>query len=308
MAASCQREACSDMTTFDPSASSSYANVNQTLYIGYGSGNVSGQYGKDIVALDSSTYFPQEFGLGIDVSVPNFSKRNTQGILGLSWPVAGHPDPFWYNLFQDGNFDENVFGIYLKRSSLSASSNSSDANGGEITIGGTDSAVYTGDFNTIPLQNVNETFWNIPLDSVSINGAAISMNGSKSMIDSGTSLIYTSQSNADEFYSHINGSTIQDNAFVFPCNSTHAASFTFGGVEYPVFPYDMTPLVNGDLCYGAVQVTALPFDTQWVFGDAFMKNVYTKFVMNPPAVAFAKLADDANIKVNNARCGRPLTR
>jgi hypothetical protein len=61
--------------------------------------------------------------------------------------------------------------------------------GGQFTLGGVNSSLFTGAINYIRVSEVK--FWTIPMDSVVVNGQEITLpaNTSHAMIDTGTTLV-----------------------------------------------------------------------------------------------------------------------
>lgn len=75
-----------------------------------------------------------------------------------------------------------------------------------MTIGGTNSSLYTGNINFITLTQAQ--YWMIPMTSMKVQGGqAITLSGSNqnAVIDTGTTLIGGPQSILDQMYSQISG-------------------------------------------------------------------------------------------------------
>jgi hypothetical protein len=64
-----------------------------------------------------------------------------------------------------------------------------DLPGGQFTLGGVNSTLFTGNINYIRLSEVN--WWTIPMDSVVINNKEITLpaNAKNAIIDTGTTLV-----------------------------------------------------------------------------------------------------------------------
>ncbi|OJA14046.1 hypothetical protein AZE42_05212 [Rhizopogon vesiculosus] len=70
---------------------------------------------------------------------------------------------------------------------------------------------------------------------------------------------------------------------------------SFGGTDWDISPVDMNVgTVTSDMCAGAIfDVGAIDggnLSDTWIVGDTFLKNVYSVFRAEPPAVGFAQLA------------------
>jgi cathepsin D len=77
-----------------------------------------------------------------------------------------------------------------------------------MTIGGTNSSLYTGNINYINLTQAQ--YWLIPMTSMSVQGGqTITLTGvnQNAVIDTGTTLIGGPKAILDQLYSQINGAT-----------------------------------------------------------------------------------------------------
>jgi cathepsin D len=106
------------------------------------------------------------------------------GICGLAFDSISvdHATPLWYNLLKQHLVDSPVFSFWL-------SHNDSSATGGEITLGGYDSSLFSGELFYTPL--IMENYWMIALDyfgSPHIN-MCDSAKPCRAIVDTGTSLI-----------------------------------------------------------------------------------------------------------------------
>jgi cathepsin D len=61
--------------------------------------------------------------------------------------------------------------------------------GGQFTLGGVNSSLFTGQINYVGLSDVN--WWTIPMDSVVVGGHEITLTGNvkNAIIDTGTTLV-----------------------------------------------------------------------------------------------------------------------
>jgi len=70
---------------------------------------------------------------------------------------------------------------------------------------------------------------------------------------------------------------------------------SFGGTDWKISPLDINVgTVTSGMCAGAIfdagVLDAGEFSEMWIVGDTFLKNVYSVFRAEPPAVGFAQLA------------------
>jgi cathepsin D len=71
---------------------------------------------------------------------------------------------------------------------------------------------------------------------------------------------------------------------------------SFGGTDWKISPLDINVgTVTSAMCAGAIFDAGVlyggGFNETWIVGDTFLKNVYSVFSAEPPAVGFAQLAN-----------------
>jgi len=152
------------------------------------------------------------------------------GILGLAFPSlskTGH-DPFFTAANSQGAVQSNQFSFYL------ADENS------ELYLGGTNSDHYTGDFENYDVVK-DKGYWTLGDASVSVNGQNV-VTGAKTIIDSGTSIIYGPPAAVKELYGKVEGNGTYDEArglYSYPCKNPPKITFNWGGKEWEI---------SGDKC------------------------------------------------------------
>ncbi|OJA14050.1 hypothetical protein AZE42_05215 [Rhizopogon vesiculosus] len=139
------------------------------------------------------------------------------------------------------------------------------------------------------------------VSSITVQGKAISVPTSSNLaaIDTGTTLIAAPTFVIAGIWAQVPGSmALKGNytgLYAFPCNTSITVSMSFGGTDWGISPVDMNVgTVTSDMCAGAIfDAGALNdggFSDMWIVGDTFLKNVYSVFRAEPPAVGFAQLA------------------
>ncbi|CAG8759986.1 10275_t:CDS:2, partial [Acaulospora colombiana] len=211
-----------------------------------------------------------------------------------------------------------------------ASSASDDiAPGGQFTLGGRNTSLFTGDVTFVEL--LQQDYWTVPLTSIMIpsstggNGQTLTPTAQEAtaIIDSGSTIITGPTDMVEAFYAAIpnavKGETVDrslEGNWVIPCDTNINPQFTFGSatVTLPASVLKEAPInftshstshstttSSQQICLGAlVSSSTLAGDSSqgpaWIFGDSLLKGTYTVFrygdpsTGEKPAVGFAKLA------------------
>lgn len=202
----------------------------------------------------------------------------------------------------------------------------------ELTDSGIDKTKFEGDLNYISLHHTqlpnNEPyFWEIDIDAIKVKGKPVvgatqtvdrevdthgrrAKYSSTAAIDYGTEQIAGPPAEVAALYAAIPGSFQWGGKYwVFPKPSAGESlniTFTFGGVDYQIdewdavwycgYPEEMQidglDQSDGKYCLGVVEENIYPGNF-WIIGNRFMKNLYTVFRREPPAVGFAPLLTSA---------------
>jgi cathepsin D len=216
--ASTNCRSCGGVPTFNPSESSSLqqpqsAAGGQQITIRYGSGEVAGTLGQDTVSMGGFTVNPQTLLVVTDLT-QGLLDSETSGILGLAFQALAstHATPFWQALVNAGQFAQPEMSFFLTRF-LDVQGASNSEPGGILTLGGTNSTLFTGDVEFLNLAQTSSandaTFWMLELSSmclsllsveiflmcspgVNVNGQNVQIStGAEALsaIDTGTTLI-----------------------------------------------------------------------------------------------------------------------
>lgn len=269
MGSDCKSEACGVHRTFGSKDSTTLKRTGAGFTIGYGTGVVSGELVNDTVVMGGLS-LSTTFGLATNVS-DEFSSLPADGILALSRPKSGNSGytTIIDSLIQSKVLESNVIGINLQR----ASDGTAD---GELNFGSPDTTKYTGELlyvNTVP----GNKDWEIPIDDIVINGVACNFTGETSYIDTGTSFMLLPTEDAQRIHSLIPRSRQVGDAFQLPCSSDALFQIKVSGTAYSIRPEDYigNPIEGGEFC-GSNIGGGLQFARKmWIFGDVFLKNVYT---------------------------------
>lgn len=136
--------------------------------------------------------------------------------------------------------------------------------------------------------------------AVSMQGTSISLSAGNSVaVDTGTTLIGGPSATVASIFAAIPGSRQMSgsyrNYYEYPCTTKIDFQLAFGGFTIKVTDRDFNLGRYGtdqNYCTGAVFIQNLPAGSpvQWIVGDSALKNVYSVYRFNPPAVGFAQLA------------------
>eukprot|EP00003_Mantamonas_plastica_P018877 TRINITY_DN307_c0_g1_i1.p1 TRINITY_DN307_c0_g1~~TRINITY_DN307_c0_g1_i1.p1 ORF type:complete len:418 (-),score=113.32 TRINITY_DN307_c0_g1_i1:196-1359(-) len=270
----CTDPACMDHTRYDHDASNTYAPNGTAFSIQYGTGSVSGFLSIDnVVVAGGALVNQQTFGEATTMA-SFFTNTKPDGILGLAFRSISTDDveTVFDNMVNQGVVDNAEFGFYLSKTAGDSSS--------EILFGGTDSSLYTGDFQYVPLSR--DLYWMFELDGVNADSISLCQSTSCSAIaDSGTSLIAGPTAMVNQLQAKINVSSDCSNL-----NDLPNLSFTLNGNTFELTPNDYVLQLQGQ-CFTGVQGIDLP-EPLWILGDVFMRVYYTKFDKAGNRVGFAK--------------------
>jgi len=241
----------------------------------------------------------QVFGL-CDAISDGLLETPVSGLMGLAWQSisTSGAEPFWQTLASSGAWDEPVMTFQITRFNNISQSRTLEP-GGTFTMGTLNSSLYTGDIDYVDLPENAVTYWLLSLTSLTVQGNSISLASSQnshSAIDTGTTLIGGPQDAIAQIYSNIPDSSPESGNFEgyysYPCNTNVNVTVSFGGRSWGISSADFTlTKASGDRCIGAFFVT--DSSPAWIFGDTFLKNVYSVFRYNPPSVGFADLSEIA---------------
>merc|ERR550539_946149 len=271
--------ACIRKHKYDHSKSSTYVANGTEFKIMYGSGPVSGITSEDTATLGTLSVTGQLLaeinnvkGLGIGYAAGKFD-----GICGLAWDtisVNGMVTPF-HNLILQHQVTDQKFAFYL-----------GDNAAGELTIGGTDSAHYSGDINYVKLSNT--TYWQIPMDSMS--SGSWSSDAVYAVIDSGTSLIAGPSEEVAGLAKAAGATELMKGEYTIDCNADAPdVNFVFGGQHYTLTKEDYI-IKSGTQCLFGFMAIDLPPAVGWIVGDVFIRKFYTVFDWGNERVGFADVA------------------
>ncbi|KAG8147933.1 hypothetical protein E2320_022469 [Naja naja] len=249
-----------DHRKFNPQQSSTFHATSQTVSITYGTGSMTGFLGYDTVQVGSIQVTNQIFGLSQTEPGSFLYYSPFDGILGLAYPglSASGATPVFDNMMSEGLVSQDLFSVFL----------SSDGQKGSfVMFGGIDNSYFTGNLNWVPVTA--EYYWQITLDSITVNGQSIACSGGcQAVVDTGTSLLAGPP----------NGIANIQNFIGVNCNAINELPdivFTINGIQYPV---PASAYIRQFQSYCMSGFENMPFQSGlWILGDIFIRQYYSVF-------------------------------
>lgn len=302
-------------TKYDPGKSTSYAAADGTFSISYGSGDAAGRLARDTVVMGGQSIQNQVFAI-VDSMTPNLISPSVSGIMGLAFPALAYSkaDPWWRAA--SAGWSDKLFAFYMKRYRGETGAEKVEADGGMATFGYLDPALYSGDVTYVAIPE-NPQYWQIPMAGLSVQGTQVALGQATQVaVDTGTTLIGGPAEAVAALYAAIPGSRAMsgnyENYYEYPCSTSIDLQITFGEFTINVGDTDFNLGTYGTdkaYCTGGVFVQALSARSpvQWIVGATALKNTYTVFRYDPPAVGFAALAGSGATANTNAAANATAT-
>ncbi|XP_044068239.1 pepsin A-like isoform X3 [Siniperca chuatsi] len=275
----CSSQACENHRRFNPQQSTTFKWGNQPLSIQYGTGSMTGYLAIDTVEVGGISVANQVFGIS-RTEAPFMAYMQADGILGLAFQTIASDNvvPVFDNMVKQGLVSQPLFSVYL-----------SSEQGSEVVFGGIDSSHYTGQITWIPLSSA--TYWQIKMDSVTINGQTVACSGGcQAIIDTGTSLIVGPTSDINNMNAWVGASTNQYGEAVVSCQniqSMPAVTFTLNGQAFTI-PASAYVSQNSYGCNTGFGQGGS--DQLWILGDVFIREYYVVFDAQAQYVGLASSA------------------
>ncbi|XP_054491231.1 pepsin A-5 [Agelaius phoeniceus] len=265
----CSSPACRNHNRFNPAESSTFLSTNDTLFIAYGTGSMTGVLGYDTVDVAGINVRNQIFGLAETEPGDFFYYTPFDGILGLAFPsiASSGATPVFDNMMMENLVDRNLFSVYLSRD---------DEGGSFVLFGAIDPYYTTRGISWIPLSA--ETYWQISMESVSISGTPVACSsGCQAIVDTGTTLLAIPIRALRTLMMRLGASSSGE----ISCESIRnlpSLIFHINGKEFPVPPRAYVLRSNG-YCSLGLQGMDVPTEEGelWILGDVFIREYYVIF-------------------------------
>ncbi|NXB40996.1 PEPA protein, partial [Eulacestoma nigropectus] len=277
----CSSPACRNHNRFNPAESSTFLSTNDTLFIAYGTGSMTGVLGYDTVNVAGINVRNQIFGLAETEPGDFFYYTPFDGILGLAFPsiASSGATPVFDNMMMENLVDRSLFSVYLSR----------DTQGGSFVLFGAIDPYYTTQgISWIPLSA--ETYWQITMESVSITGAPVACSsGCQAIVDTGTTLLAVPVQALQTLLSRLGASSSGE----ISCEAVRNLPdliFHIHGREFPVPPRAYVLRSDG-YCTLGFQGMDVPTEEGelWILGDVFIREYYVIFDRENNKVGLSRL-------------------
>ncbi|XP_054131116.1 pepsin A-like [Melozone crissalis] len=265
----CSSPACRNHNRFNPAESSTFLSTNDTLFIAYGTGSMTGVLGYDTVDVAGINVRNQIFGLAETEPGDFFYYTPFDGILGLAFPsiASSGATPVFDNMMTENLVDRNLFSVYLSRD---------DEGGSFVLFGAIDPYYTTRGISWIPLSA--ETYWQISMQSVSVSGTPVACSsGCQAIVDTGTTLLAV-PIRAFRTLMRLLGASSSGEISCEAVRNLPSLIFHINGKEFPVPPRAYVLRSNG-YCSLALQGMDVPTEEGelWILGDVFIREYYVIF-------------------------------
>lgn len=264
-------------TSFDHASSSTYVATTTPFETSYGDKTeLYGTLGRDTVHLTKNLTADNQVLTVVNKRVGGSDTHGWDGILGIGPDqlsfVEGNVTPF-SNMVKAGKLAQPLVGVAL----VKADKVTGASGGGEFRWGEIASRYVSGDIIYTPVTS--SYYWGVDLSNVYVNNTKMftSTDVKKCIVDTGTTLIYTSSSAAKTIHSNITGSILnkQEGVWYVPCVTTPASPNVFWKIQghrwgVPASDIAFRPSGRNDgLCVSGIQGGSEQYT---ILGDVFIKN------------------------------------
>jgi len=278
---------------YDSSKSSKYVKNGQSFALQYGTGSCNGFLSQDDIVVGGAPITGFTFGEVTTEATDVFGQAPFDGILGMGPAKAAvdHTPMPMDMLVKQGKIQHNMFAYYLA---------SGGKSGSTLTLGGTDSRFFSGDFKYTKLAKAASLlpYWLISGSDIKVGTESTKpcgfLLGCESVVDTGTSVIVGPSDAMNKIVAKI-GDVKED------CSNVKAlpdVTFTFGGNDFPLGPdfyviRAQDPKTGKEQCQLGLQGANLGAPL-WILGDPFLRKYYTVWDADNQRVGFslAKATED----------------
>lgn len=278
----CLSLTCRKKNKYHHKKSTTYKHDGRQMVINYGSGSVTGVVDQDIISFGGVTIKDVLFGEMTHLT-SNFRTAKMDGILGLAFPsISVDQLPTVFDLmFKEKLVEKHAFSFYLTQTP--------DAKGSELILGGVDPKYFTGEMTYHKL--VKENYWMIKVDSLKVDGKVITKKEFKGIVDTGTSLIVGSTLLIENILGKLDLPKLKQTIDCKKVAALKPLEFVIDGKSYmlPASMYilKVTQFKKEECLVGFAPAKLGPLGHMMIMGDVFLKYYYTEFDVTGDRVGFA---------------------
>jgi cathepsin D len=279
--------ACRLHNKYDSTKSSTYVENGEAFEIRYGTGSLSGFLSEDTLNIGGLNVKKQVFAEAVNEPGITFIVAKFDGILGMAYDSISvdHVTPVWYNIISQNLVKSPVFSFWLDKNPMGQS-------GGELTLGGVNPELYTGNFSWVPITS--KTYWQFKLDSIKLGGVDLGFcatEACKAIADTGTSLIIGPSKEINALNKKLGAVVVNGEGIFTSCDVVSKLpdiTITLNGVDFVLKPQEYVLNVQGQCLSGFAGIDLGRLGNFFIIGDVFISTYYTIFDFGNSQVGFAK--------------------
>ena len=279
--------------------SSTYHYNGSKFEIRYGSGAVEGVIDADDVSVGGLVATQHLFAETTQEPGLSWEVGRFDGILGFGWPEisVNKIPPYFHVLIAQSKVEEPVFSFYF-----GSTTGEKPQVGGELTLGGTDPAHYSGKLEYIPVSK--KGYWQIAAGNLTVGKETVIGGDFEVVLDTGTSLLALPLREAVEINSKLGCVDIgiecefirpnpDDPSSTCPDPKTlPSLSIELGGKVYTLSGEDLLVKITEagqTVCLSGIMgfPGTLPGGLKAILGDVFLKKYYASFDVGKVRVGLA---------------------
>jgi len=283
--------ACKLHKKYDATKSSTYVENGEKFSIQYGSGSLSGFLSQDVLDIGGLAVQNQVFAEAVDEPGLVFIIAKFDGILGMAYETISvdHVTPVWYNILSQNLVTSPIFSFWLDK-------NPRGSSGGEITLGGVNSNLYTGNFTYVPITS--ETYWEFKADGFKLGGVDLGYcpsGGCRAIADTGTSLIIGPTATINALNKKLGAVVTNGEGIFLSCDvitKLPDIAITLNGFDFVLKPSEYVLQVQGNCISGFAGMDLQGLNDFYIIGDVFLSTYYSVFDFGNNQVGFAKAVQE----------------
>ncbi|KAK9879328.1 hypothetical protein WA026_004180 [Henosepilachna vigintioctopunctata] len=280
--------ACQLHNKYDNKKSVSYKPNGTAISIGYATGSMKGFLSTDTMSIAGLNIADQTFAEAVTEPGATFAAAKFDGIMGMGFNRISilNVETVFDNMLKQ-KLVEPKFSFFLNR-------DANDQYGGEMLLGGSDPAYYTGNFTYLNISR--PAYWQFKMDYMEVGGAKFCNGGCQAICDSGTSLIGVPTALLGPIQKAI-GAKKEGGLYQVPCNETSTLpnlNFSLGDKLFILEPRDYIVNLTNSVtkkvrCISGITGIDVPWPRGpfWILGDIFMGRFYTEFDKGNNRIGFA---------------------